>query len=85
MPICRAAFGALENLPCGALYSAMEKRSGIGEATHAHRAWRWVREIAIAVLLTVAAAGFITAALLRGHGAPESARSFETARKPAGP
>src|SRR5262245_53101242 len=22
VPICRAAFGALENLPCGALYSA---------------------------------------------------------------
>ncbi|HKD56349.1 MAG TPA: hypothetical protein VKD45_02475 [Hyphomicrobiaceae bacterium] len=60
----------------------MEKHSGKGEPASSRRAWRWVREIAIAVLLTVAAAGFITAALVRGgsHTPP----SFETARKPAG-
>src|SRR5262245_36820160 len=28
VPICRAAFGALEKLLCGALYFAMEKHSG---------------------------------------------------------
>ena len=62
----------------------MEKRFGMGEPAPSRRAWRWAREIAIAVLLTVAAAGFITAALLRGNGAPHSPPSFETARKPAG-
>ena len=82
MPICRAAFGALEKLICGALYSAMEKHSGMGPAP-SHRAWRWVQEIAIAVLLTLAAAGFIAAALLHGNGVSKSAPSFETARKPA--
>jgi hypothetical protein len=62
----------------------MAKRLGIGATAHPHRAWRWAREIAIAVLLTVAAAGFITAALLRDNGASQSSPSFETARKPAG-
>jgi len=62
----------------------MAKRSGIGATARPNRAWRWAREIAIAVLLTVAAAGFITAALLRGNGASQSSQSFETARKPAG-
>jgi len=85
VPICRAAFGALEKRPCGALYCAMAKRSGIDATAHPHRAWRWAREIAIAVLLTVAAAGFIAAALLRGNGASQSSPVFETARKPAGP
>jgi hypothetical protein len=84
VPICRAAFGALEKRPCGVLYCAMAKRSGIGATARPNRAWRWAREIAIAVLLTVAAAGFITAALLRGNGASQSSQSFETARKPAG-
>jgi hypothetical protein len=37
----------------------------------------------IAVLLTIAAAAFITAALLRGNGAPGMTPSYETARKPA--
>jgi hypothetical protein len=84
VPICRAAFGALEKLICGALYSAMEKHSGMGGAAPSQRAWRWAREIAIAVLLTLAAAGFITAALMHGNGASKSPSSFETARKPAG-
>ena len=43
---------------------------------------RWAREIALAVLLTVAAAAFITVALLRSNGAPQEAPPFETARKP---
>jgi hypothetical protein len=84
VPICRAAFGALEKLLCGALYFAMAKHSGMGEPVAPRRAWRWAREIAIAVLLTVAAAGFITAALVRGNGVSQSSPSFETARKPAG-
>jgi len=83
VPICRAAFGALEKLPCGALYFAMEKHSGMDEPASSPRAWRWAREIAIAVLLTLAAAGFITAALVRGNSGSHPP-SFETARKPVG-
>ncbi|MBO0741236.1 MAG: hypothetical protein J2P51_07400, partial [Hyphomicrobiaceae bacterium] len=70
--------------PCGALYLAMEKRSGMGEPASSRRAWRGAREIAIAVLLTVAAAGFITAALMRGNSGSQTPPSFETARKPSG-
>ena len=61
----------------------MAKHSDIGGHVHQRRARRWVREIAIAVLLTVAAAAFITAALLRGNSAPGVSPSYETARKPA--
>jgi hypothetical protein len=61
----------------------MEKHSDIGAHAQQRRAWRWVREIMIAVLLTIAAAAFITAALLRGNGAPGMTPSYETARKPA--
>ena len=61
----------------------MEKHSGSGEHAHQRRMRRWVREIAIAVLLTVAAAAFITAALMRGNSAPGMTPSYETARKPA--
>lgn len=43
---------------------------------------RWAREILLALLLTVAAAAFITAALLRGDGSPYHAPAFETARTP---
>ena len=83
VPICRAAFGALEKLLCAPLYFAMEKHSDIGEHAHQRRAWRWAREIAIAIVLTIAAAAFITAALLRGNGEPDTTPSFETARKPS--
>jgi hypothetical protein len=82
VPICRAAFGALEKLLCGGLYSAMENRSDLGEPVHQRRAWRWAREIAIAALLTIAAVGFIAAALLQGNGGPAATPSYETARKP---
>ena len=60
----------------------MAKHSDIEEHARHGRARRWVREIAIAVVLTIAAAAFITAALVRGSGAPESTPSYETARKP---
>jgi hypothetical protein len=80
VPICRAAFGALEKLYCRALYSAME-RNPIAQIPKAPgRARRWAKEIALAALLTIAAAAFITVALLRSNGSPSS--PFETARKP---
>jgi hypothetical protein len=60
----------------------MEKHPIAGEQRPQSRARRWAREIALAVVLTVAAAAFITAALLRGDGRP-GAPAFETARKPA--
>jgi hypothetical protein len=42
---------------------------------------RWQREVALAVMLTVAAIAFIAAAFLRGDGvSPES--PYATARKP---
>ena len=63
--------------------SQWRSTSDIGEQALQRRARRWVREIVLAVLLTVAAAAFITAALLRGNGAPGMTPSFETARKPA--
>jgi hypothetical protein len=82
VPICRAAFGALEKLLCASLYSAMENRSDIGEHPHQRRARRWMREIVIAALLTIAAVGFIAAALLRGNGGSSATQTYETARKP---
>jgi hypothetical protein len=75
--ICRAAFGALEKRSGRALYSWMERHPGAGE-----RKRRALREILLALLLTLAAAAFITTALLRGDGAPQGAPAFETARKP---
>jgi hypothetical protein len=60
----------------------MENRSDIGEHAHQRRARRWLREIVIAALLTIAAVGFIAAALLRGNGGPAETQSYETARKP---
>jgi hypothetical protein len=82
VPICRAAFGALEKLLCASLYSLMENRSDIGEHPHQRRVRRWMREIVIAALLTIAAVGFIAAALLRGNGGPSATHTYETARKP---
>ena len=41
-----------------------------------------MREILIAALLTIAAVGFIAAALLRGNGGPSATHTYETARKP---
>jgi hypothetical protein len=83
VPICRAAFGALESLSCGELYFVMERRPIAGEHTPQRRVRRWAREIALAALLTIAAAAFITAAWLRGNGMPHAATPIETARKPA--
>jgi hypothetical protein len=82
VPICRAAFGALEKLCCLALYLAMDRDPIAGEHRTQRRARRWARELVLAVMLTIAAAAFITAALLRSNGAPPGAPPFETARKP---
>ena len=82
MPICRAAFGALEKLCCRAPYLAMDSDPIGGEHRAPRRARRWVREIVLAAVLTVAAVAFIAAALLRGNGAQQGAPPFETARKP---
>jgi len=61
----------------------MDRDPIAGEHRAQRRARRWVREVVLAVMLTIAAAAFITAALLRGNGAPQGAPPFETARKPA--
>jgi len=78
VPICRAAFGALESMLAPAPYSVMEREPNAGGHRAQRRARRWAREIMLAVMLTAAAAAFIAAALLRGSDAPP----VETARKP---
>jgi hypothetical protein len=60
----------------------MERRPKRRERWVRSRVRRRAKEIALALLLTIAAAAFITAALLRGNGAPDGAPPFETARKP---
>ena len=60
----------------------MERNPITGEDRAQSRARRWAREITLAVLLTIAAAAFITAALLRSNGTPQGGPPFETARKP---
>jgi hypothetical protein len=82
VPICRAAFGALEKHNFLAPYPAMARDPRGFEQREQRRVRRWVREIALAVVLTVAAATFIVVALLRDNGAPQGAPQFETARKP---
>jgi hypothetical protein len=82
VPICRAAFGALEKLCCRAPYLAMDSDPMAGEHRAPRRARRWVREIVLAAMLTIAAVAFIAAAVLRGNGAQQGAPPFETARKP---
>jgi hypothetical protein len=62
-------------------YAAMERRPIAGEHTPQRRVRRWAREIALAVLLTIAAAAFITTAWLRGN-LPHATTPIETARKP---
>lgn len=61
----------------------MEKRPIEGGRAPQRRVTRGAREIVLAVLLTVAAATFITAAWLRGTTWPQTA-PYETARKPPG-
>ncbi len=61
----------------------MESDRAVGAGNPRRRAKRWAREIALALLLTIAAAAFITVALLRGDGSPQSGPTYETARKPS--
>jgi hypothetical protein len=82
VPICRAAFGALERLGHRSLYLAMQRRPRhriIFKRTVTRPLRRWAREIALAAALTAVAAAFIANALL--NGAEPSA--YETARKPS--
>jgi len=58
-----------------------ERDTGLGHP-HPRRAWRSVREIVVAVLLTIAALAFITTAMLRSSKAPGSTPAYETARQP---
>jgi hypothetical protein len=44
---------------------------------------RWQREVALAVMLTVAAIAFIAAAFLRSDGSSPENTPYTTARKPA--
>jgi hypothetical protein len=83
VPICRAAFGALAKRSGRAFYPDMEQHPPPGGQTSHPRFPRRIREIALAVLLTIAAAGFIAAALLRGDGGSPRTPGVETARKPS--
>lgn len=55
--------------------------------TRGMRLWRQrrTREVAVAVVLTIAAAGFITVAMLRGDNAAERGATHVSARKAATP
>lgn len=61
----------------------MEKRSSESGRTHHSRLRRGSRDIVLAVLLTIAAATFITAAWLRGTVWSPTV-PYETARQPSG-
>ena len=59
VPICRAAFGALERLVLPRSLSAMEREPTFRRARAQRRVRRWAREILLAAMLTAAAAAFI--------------------------
>ena len=61
----------------------MEKRHGLRKRLVQLRAQRWSREALLAALLTLAAAVFITTAML-GKGSPDDKPTVETARTPQG-
>ena len=62
----------------------MEKRArDVGQGPK-RRVRRGVREIVLAVMLTVAAVIFIAAAWLSGGGGERQAAPIESARKPSG-
>jgi hypothetical protein len=44
---------------------------------------RWHKEVALAVMLTIAAIAFIATAFLRSDGASPETAPYATARKPA--
>jgi hypothetical protein len=60
----------------------MNGSSTPGERTNPRRFTARAREILIAALLTLAAVGFIAAALLRGDTTAQLPSGVETARKP---
>jgi hypothetical protein len=69
VPICRAAFRALELVRRDALLPRMEKVSERRRQNSPPNLRRWTREIALAVLLTIAAVTVISVAWWRGDGA----------------
>jgi hypothetical protein len=70
VPICRAAFGGLEFERARALFPAMEMRpENSRPRLHVPR---WLREVLLAIVLTVAALAVITVTLWRGDGGNQS-------------
>jgi hypothetical protein len=85
VPFCRAAIGALAVEPARHPNLAMELLRTLRERLRGLTAQRRESEIALAVLLTLAAAIFIAAALVgRGgsHHDFQTEQPFTTARKP---
>jgi len=62
----------------------MERRPSLNELITRFRAQRWSREVLLAALLTVAAAVFIAAAMLRSDMPEQGTRPAETAHQPPG-
>jgi hypothetical protein len=83
VPLCRAAIGALEKKRRERSILAMQRLRYIREWIRRRRIKRWGREIMLAVILTLAAAIFITVALWRENSAPQATAPYATAREPA--
>jgi hypothetical protein len=81
--LCRSVARLLvpwQNDAASALSPGMQRLRYIREWIRRRRIKRWVREITLAVVLTVAAAAFIAVAVWRG---PQADVPYATARKPA--
>jgi hypothetical protein len=81
VPFCRAAIGALEKRRRERTNLAMQRLRYLREWIRRRRIKRWVREITLAVVLTIAAAVFIVVAVVRGDSGQNA--PYATARKPA--
>ena len=68
--------------PRSGRYPAMARHRFLRERILLRRMRRWQREVALAIMLTVAAIAFIAAALLRGDGCFAGDAPYATARKP---
>jgi hypothetical protein len=80
--MCRAAFGALEKRASRGRYPAMARHRFLRERILLRHMRRWQREVALAVMLTVAAIAFIAAAMLGGSDPSQDSSPYDTARKP---
>ena len=81
VPLCRAAIGVLAKSCRERTNLAMQRLRYMRQWIRRRRIRRWTQEITLAIILTVAAAVFIMAAVLRGDGGPHA--PYATARKPA--